>query len=74
MTVDGEEEYEVEAIIRSALRGRGRGRKQHYLVRWKGYGPEYDEWIPGDELEHARDLIDAYEQGEIDKVDVHVVQ
>ena len=33
--VDGEEEYEVEKIIDS--KHKGRGRKLHYLIKWKGY-------------------------------------
>jgi hypothetical protein len=43
---DGEEEYEVEEILDSRRRGRGRS----YLVRWKGYGPEDDCWLPRSEL------------------------
>jgi hypothetical protein len=33
--IDGEEEYEVESILKS--RRYGRGRKVQYLVKWKGY-------------------------------------
>jgi len=45
------EEFEIQSIARSAHRGRGR--QKHYWVRWKGYGSEYDGWIPTDELTHA---------------------
>ena len=72
ITIEGEEEYEIEAIVRSALRGRGHHRRQHYLVRWKGYGPESDEWIAVNELSHAKDLIDEYERLEKEKMEVRV--
>jgi hypothetical protein len=46
VTEDGVEEYGVERIIDSRRRGRG----WSYLVRWEGYGPEEDTWLPGSEL------------------------
>ena len=49
---------------------RGRGRKKHYLVRWKGYGPEYDEWIPANDMEHSKDLVEEFETNERDKMSV----
>ena len=39
--VEGEEHFEVEAL----LQHRSRGKSWQYLVRWLGYGPEHDEWI-----------------------------
>ncbi|BEJ15796.1 hypothetical protein CspHIS471_0504010 [Cutaneotrichosporon sp. HIS471] len=51
-----EEEYEVEAIVgHNTERG-----KWKYLVSWKGYGSEHNTWEPEANLEHARDMIDAY--------------
>ena len=41
--IDGEEEYEVEAILDS--RRWGRGRKQQYLVKWKGYSDAENQWV-----------------------------
>ena len=54
---DGEEEYEVERI----LGDRVRRRRQEYLVRWKGYGPEHDSWEPSDNLGHAQEILTAYQ-------------
>jgi hypothetical protein len=71
--VDGEEQWEIGAIVRSELRGRGRNRRTHYLVRWKGYGPEVDSWIPVEEMDHAGDLVSEYENHERDKMLVAVV-
>jgi hypothetical protein len=68
VTVDGAEENEIQSIVRTAFRGRGR--KKHYLVRWKGYRPEYDEWIPADEMEHSKDLVEEFETNERDKMSV----
>ena len=33
-----------------------------YLVRWLGYGPEYDMWYPIESLQNAQELIEEYEQ------------
>ena len=39
---DGREEHVIERIMDERRRGRG----WQYLVRWKGYGPGDDEWLP----------------------------
>ncbi|KAF8856000.1 hypothetical protein BDZ45DRAFT_745860 [Acephala macrosclerotiorum] len=57
---EGEEsEYELEKIVASKPNDAG---QLLYLVRWKGWGPEYDEWKTTEDLEHARDLIDIYDK------------
>jgi hypothetical protein len=71
--VDGEEQWEIDSIIRGKLRGRGRNRRRHYLVRWKGYGPEVDSWIPAEEMEHTATLVEEFERHERDLMDVAVV-
>ncbi|PRP73761.1 retrotransposable element protein, partial [Planoprotostelium fungivorum] len=50
--------YEVETI----LDARTHYRQKQYLVRWKGYGPEHDLWIPADNLENSPDLLQAFNQ------------
>src|SRR5882724_11870720 len=53
---DGVEEYEVELILKSQiLRG-----KLKYLVHWKGYGIEEDEWRPSEDVKGARRLMSEF--------------
>jgi hypothetical protein len=55
--IEGEEEYEIESI-RDARRF-GRGRKQQYLVHWKGYPSSDDSWVDHKDL-HAPELLEEY--------------
>ena len=54
--VDGEEEYQVEKIIKHKLL---RNRTQ-YLVRWKGYDNSSDEWLSEDALANAQEVLSKY--------------
>jgi hypothetical protein len=45
----GMEEHVIERILDERPRGRG----WQYLVRWKGYGPGDDEWLPRRDLEET---------------------
>ncbi|QRW17323.1 Retrotransposable element Tf2 protein [Rhizoctonia solani] len=48
ITEEGEEEYEVERIVDSKWKGRGKSKKLWYLVKWKGYDKEAtrgNQWI-----------------------------
>ena len=46
---DGRREHVIERILDERRRGRG----WQYLVRWKGYGPGDDEWLPRREIEET---------------------
>jgi len=46
ITEDSEEEWLIDRIIDERARGRGR----QFLVRWHGWGPEEDRWLPSREL------------------------
>ena len=54
--VDGEEEYEVEGI----LRHKGDGARRRYLVLWKGYPLTEATWEPESHLEHAPQILEDY--------------
>jgi len=56
--IDNEEEYEIEAILDS--RRKGRGRQLQYLVHWKGYPHSDDSWIGHKDL-HAPELLEDFE-------------
>jgi len=51
------EEWEVETIVDR----RGKGKKVQYLVRWKGWPKEYDEWVHEGFLDNAKESVDEFE-------------
>ena len=53
VTIEGEEEYEVDHIRDSKMFGR----TLKYLVRWTGYGEGEDTWEPAKNLEHAQEKV-----------------
>lgn len=56
--VDGEEEYQVEAVLDHRVIKRGRGQREEYLIRWKGYTEADDQWVPKHDVGLL--LIQAY--------------
>jgi len=54
--INEEEEYEVEKVRKH----RKQGWETQYLVYWKDYGNEHDQWIAKTELPHAREAIEDY--------------
>ncbi|GAW05905.1 reverse transcriptase-RNase H-integrase [Lentinula edodes] len=56
VTADGLLELEVDRILDERKVGRGR----RYLVRWRGYGPEFDSWEPGRSLQQC-EALDVWE-------------
>jgi hypothetical protein len=60
--ISGEEEYELEAILKHRLR-RTRGNSRiEYLVRWKGYGLTEDSWEPESNLENSKEDLETYKE------------
>ena len=66
--VDGDidiyKSWELERLLnkRQVRVGRSATLVTQYLARWKGYGPDDDEWLSEKKLENAKDLIDDYER------------
>jgi hypothetical protein len=56
--INGEEEYEVERII--DMKQKGKGRKTHYLIKWKGYLTSDNSWEPEDSV-NAAELVKEYQ-------------
>ena len=50
VTVTNATTYAIDKI----LRRRGRGASLEYLVRWRGYGPEFDSWIKASSVQHVK--------------------
>jgi hypothetical protein len=55
--VDGEQEFEVEKILDAQQRGRGR--KLHFLVKWKGYPVSDNLWEKAEDV-HAEELVQEF--------------
>ena len=54
--INEEEEYEVEEIRKYQKKKQG----TQYLIHWKGYGNEHDQWIAESGLPHAKGMIKDY--------------
>ena len=54
--INEEEEYEVEEVWKHRKREQG----IQYLVHWKGYGDEHDQWIAETGLPHAKQAVEDY--------------
>ena len=54
--IDGEEEYEVEAVLNSCM---FRGRLQ-YLIQWKGYSYEHNSWEYATEVHSLKLVAEFY--------------
>lgn len=56
--VDGQEEWEIEEILDK----KKRSGKIWYYIKWNGYPEEFNQWLPGEELEHAEELREQFEE------------
>ena len=53
-----DEMYDVEKIVDKRIQGG----KIDYLIKWKGYCSDENEWKPIEELEFITEMIDDYEK------------
>ena len=56
MIINEEEEYEIEEVKKY----RKQEREVQYLVYWKNYGDEHDQWIAEMGLLHTKKAIEDY--------------
>ena len=56
--INGEEEYEVERI----LKHQGHSKRHQYLVRWKGYAADEDSWQHEANLGNASEHLQEYKK------------
>jgi len=54
--INEKEEYKVEEVWNH----KKQGYSMQFLVYWKGYGNEHDQWISEIDLPHAREVIEDY--------------
>ena len=57
VTVEGQEEYEVERIVRSR---RMKGQRVLYEIKWKDYPEDENTWEPIENLVNAREHLDYF--------------
>ncbi|KAF8679839.1 hypothetical protein RHS04_03732 [Rhizoctonia solani] len=58
VTIDGEEEYEVEGITDA----KERNGEWFFQVKWKGYGSEENTWEPQENLKNAKKFLEKYKK------------
>ena len=63
--IDEIKSFELDRLLNKRVVSKGRARTLtvEYLVRWKGYGPEFDQWMSLKELGNADQLVADYEAG-----------
>ena len=58
---DSENNYQVQKLVGKRVRKRGKRNVLEYLVRWSGYAPKFDQWMPITDLSNTLELIQDYE-------------
>ena len=56
--LNGEEQWEVESIVKH----RGTGKRREYFIKWKGYPSSEDTWEPERHLKNARTILNNYKK------------
>lgn len=56
------DEWEIDMIVAEKVRKNGARQVPFYRVRYTGYGPEHDEWIPKHWLRNAPEIMKRWEQ------------
>ena len=59
---DGSINSEIERLLNKRVIRKGRGLATEYLVRWKEYGPEFNQWYNIKDLDQAPELVKDYKE------------
>lgn len=54
--------FEIDRLLIKYTVRKGKGLAIEYLVRWTGYGPEWDRWYNVKDFDNAPDLVRNYEE------------
>jgi hypothetical protein len=57
-------------VVERVVKHKGEGRYTQYLVEWKDYGPEYNEWKTKEDFYKHTDKIQEY-WDRVDKTKIH---
>ncbi|SCO49706.1 uncharacterized protein FFNC_12792 [Fusarium fujikuroi] len=62
-----ENRYEVDFIVKREVRRRGRNAIpfEGFLVRWKGWGPEYDQWVKTADMDE--ELVESFRKKHLEQ-------
>ncbi|RJE17460.1 to reverse transcriptase, partial [Aspergillus sclerotialis] len=56
--LEDDDEWEVEEIKAKTMRNK----ESFYLVKWKGWPSEYNQWVSADDMEHAPKIVQKFEK------------
>ena len=60
MTIDGDEEWDVERVLKHREVKRGRGHQRWYLIKWRGHDHASNEWVRAKDAENCAELVQEY--------------
>ena len=60
-----EKSYEIEALVGKRVTKRHGRTQNQYLVRWKGYGPEWDQWYSEYELGDVKEMVEDFNKAQV---------
>lgn len=59
---DSFKSFVIDRLLNKRTIKRGKGLTIEYLVRWTGYGPEWDRWYNVKNLDNAAELVREYKE------------